>query len=77
MLVRSGTDFLRFFFPWTREILLHSLRLIEKRLKVLGSEMESVAQVRFWDNPAPMKIFARSYKTRYCDKASATERAFW
>jgi len=38
-----------------------SLRILEKRLKVLGSEMESVTvQVHFLDNPASMKIFAKS-----------------
>lgn len=37
-----------FVFPWAREILLYSRRFIEKRLKVLGSEMESViVQVDF------------------------------
>lgn len=43
----------------------------------MGAEMKSViVQVHVGDNPAPMKIFAKSYKTRYCDKASATEQAF-
>lgn len=39
--------------------------------------MESLTmQVHFYKNPAPIKIFCKNNKAKYCDKANTTEQIF-